>query len=181
MGKNIAIIAITFGVTVIGLEMTSRYGVIGFAPTIIIAGILIWIRAKVVDHLAERDTKRRYASEVWGYVEHTRYPGDDEELIRAQDHRDWLERVENDLDVPVATIIWKENNPNEGWNDFLVRVGQETEAFLTKRDKELQKAVLNERISRVHGKLTREWYYRVALKKKVPERPKSDLELEVNI
>lgn len=178
MGRNIAIIVITVCVTVIGIKLTSIYGIIGFAPTVIIAGILVYFKYRVELHLEDREKKRFYAAEVWGFVEHTRFPGDDEELIRAQDHRDWLEKVGNDLDVPVLTVIWKEKNPNEKWIDFLVRVGQETEAFLSKRDRDLQKAVLNERVSKHHGQLTQDWYHRVALGKKVPER-RNGLNMEI--
>lgn len=179
MGKNIALVIITAGVTIAGVKLTALYGPFGYLPTGILAMLVIYIRGRVLGHLEDREMKRFYASRVWGFIEHTRGPGDDEELIRAQDHRDWLERVGNDLDVPVDTIIFREDRPNEQWEDYLVRLGEETAKLKEKRDRELQKAVSSERVSRVHGKLTREWYYRVALKKKLPERPKSNLEMEI--
>lgn len=179
MGKNIALVIITVGVTIAGVKLTALYGPFGYLPTGILAMLGIYIRGRVLDHLEEREEKRKYAARVWGFIEHTRFPGDDEELVRAQYHRDWLGKVENDLDVPVDTIIFQEDRPNEQWEDYLVRLGDETAKLKEKRDRDLQKAVHSERVSRVHGKLTREWYYRVALKKKMPERPKSDLEMEI--
>lgn len=66
---------------------------------------------------------KRYGRRLENFYEWQRTPTDKEVILRAEEHRKWIQLSGNKMGVKVLTIIFQDaHNPSETWTEYLDRV-----------------------------------------------------------